>query len=184
MFRHTVPALAAAALALAPQAQAEPVVVKAQQARSGLERHYLKLYWGVVRTHGRQAPGRNIVTRGFRTHGRVRPASRAEVARSARTFKRWLAPPVPPVRASDRPPHGQSAAYAGGRWAIPESIVMCESGGDYNVVNGSSGARGAYQLLPSTYYGNGGDGSWSPADQDRVAARVWDGGAGRSQWAC
>lgn len=150
-----------------------------------LERKYLHLYWKVVRAHGRQAPGRNIVTRGYRTaRGHVRVASNGEIGRSSRTFKRWLAPPPPPIRPSDRTPHGQAPAYAGGRWAIPASIVMCESHGNYNAVNGSSGARGAYQLLPSTYYANGGDGSWSPADQDRVAARVWAGGAGRGQWAC
>jgi hypothetical protein len=84
----------------------------------------------------------------------------------------------------DRVPHGQTPAYSGGRWAIPASIVMCESGGNYNAVNGSSGARGAYQLMPSTYAAYGGDGSWSPADQDRVAAKVWAGGAGRGQWSC
>jgi hypothetical protein len=142
-----------------------------------------KLYWSVVRHHGRRSPGRNIVTRGIRTHGRVRPPSKRELARSIRTFQRWLAPPIGPVRSSDYPPHGQTAAYQGGKWAIPTYIVMCESGGDYGAVNSSSGARGAYQLMPSTYYANGGDGSWSPADQDRVAARVYA-SQGAAPWVC
>ena len=38
----------------------------------------------------------------------------------------------------------------GGGYAIPREIVMCESGGDYNAVNPSSGAYGAYQIMPST----------------------------------
>ena len=173
----TVPTLTSAKPIMAPHSTAT--------GRAKVERAYLRLYWQVVRAHGRRTPGRNIVTRGIRTpHGHLRKASRRELGRSIRTFRRWLAPPAPPVARIDRTPHGQSPAYAGGRWAIPASIVMCESHGNYNAVNPSSGARGAYQLMPSTYYANGGDGSWSPADQDRVAARVWNGGAGRSQWSC
>jgi hypothetical protein len=186
--RITIVAACLSAAVGAPLASAEPLAQlgRGQQTKhhTKLETKYLKLYWAVVRHHGRRTPGRNIVTRGIRTHGRDREPSRAELGRSIRTFMRWLAPPVARAARTDRVPHGQTAAYAGGRWAIPASIVMCESGGNYNAVNGSSGARGAYQLMPSTYYGHGGDGSWSPADQDRVAARVWNGGAGRSQWAC
>ena len=33
---------------------------------------------------------------------------------------------------------------------------MCESGGNYNALNPSSGAGGAYQMLPETYKGLGG----------------------------
>jgi hypothetical protein len=189
--RITVAAVCLSAVAGAPFAAAEPIAlvshvapVQAKQGHTRQETKYLRLYWRVVREHGRRAPGRNIVTRGIRTHGRVRDASRRELATSIRTFRRWLAPPTPPVASTDRVPHGQTPAYSGGRWAIPASIVMCESGGNYNAVNGSSGARGAYQLMPSTYAAYGGDGSWSPADQDRVAAKVWAGGAGRGQWSC
>ena len=161
-------------------AKAEPTVLARP---ANVEHRYEKLYWRVVRSHGRRAPGRNLVTRGISTHGRVRAASTRELARSIRTFKRWLAPPRGPVAATDRTPHGQSPAYAGGKWAIPAYIVMCESGGDYGAVNSSSGARGAYQLMPSTYYANGGDGSWSPADQDRVAAKVYA-EQGAAPWEC
>jgi hypothetical protein len=157
--------------------------------RDGLRHNYKHLYYAVKRQFGPRTPGRQIVAYGVRTKTGVRAATRAEIARSIRTFRRWLAPPVVRPAPSDRPVTARgtprSPAYQGGRWSIPSSIVMCESGGDYNAVNTSgSGARGAYQLMPSTYYAYGGDGSWSPADQDRVAARVWNGGAGRSQWAC
>ena len=57
-----------------------------------------------------------------------------------------------------------------GDWAIPESIVMCESGGNFEAVNPSSGAGGAYQILPSTWELYGGEGDpedASPAEQSR-----------------
>lgn len=38
-----------------------------------------------------------------------------------------------------------------GRYAIPSYIVSCESGGNPRAVNSSSGAGGAYQIMPSTW---------------------------------
>jgi septal ring factor EnvC (AmiA/AmiB activator) len=73
-----------------------------------------------------------------------------------------------------------------GDWAIPESIVMCESGGNFEAVNPSSGAGGAYQILPSTWELYGGEGDpqdASPAEQSDIAAQIWaDSGAGA--WEC
>jgi hypothetical protein len=73
-----------------------------------------------------------------------------------------------------------------GDWAIPQAIVMCESGGNFGAVNPSSGAGGAYQILPSTWRLYGGQGSpqgASPQEQSRIAARIWaDSGAGA--WEC
>ncbi len=73
-----------------------------------------------------------------------------------------------------------------GHWAIPEAIVMCESGGNFNAVNASSGAGGAYQILPSTWRLYGGEGlpqDASPAEQSRIAAEIWaDSGPGA--WVC
>jgi hypothetical protein len=73
--------------------------------------------------------------------------------------------------------------YSGGDWAIPTSIVMCESGGDYGAQN-PSGAFGAYQLLPSHFDPGGAcaDLSTDPAGQDECAARLWNGGAGAGNW--
>ena len=74
----------------------------------------------------------------------------------------------------------------GGNWAIPEAIVMCESGGNYSALNPTSGAGGAYQILPSTWAAYGGKGApheASPAEQDRIAAQIWaDSGPGA--WVC
>lgn len=73
-----------------------------------------------------------------------------------------------------------------GNWAIPEAIVMCESGGNFRAVNSSSGAGGAYQILPSTWRLYGGQGNpedASPAEQSNIAAQIWaDSGPGA--WVC
>ena len=73
-----------------------------------------------------------------------------------------------------------------GDWAIPQAIVMCESGGNYSALNPSSGAGGAYQILPSTWKAYGGKGLphlASKTDQDRIAALIWR-DSGPSAWVC
>jgi peptidoglycan hydrolase CwlO-like protein len=77
-------------------------------------------------------------------------------------------------------------AYLGGPYSIPTYIVMCESGGNYHALNESSGAGGAYQILPSTWAAYGGDGAPQDApksEQDRIAAEIWR-DSGPSAWAC
>jgi septal ring factor EnvC (AmiA/AmiB activator) len=77
-------------------------------------------------------------------------------------------------------------AYLGGPYAIPSYIVMCESGGNYGALNESSGAGGAYQILPSTWRAYGGQGlphQASKAEQDRIAAMIWQ-DSGPSAWSC
>ncbi len=76
--------------------------------------------------------------------------------------------------------------WLGGPFSIPAYIVMCESGGNYGAVNPSSGAGGAYQILPSTWdlYGGQGDPQDAPkAEQDRIAAEIWA-DSGGSAWVC
>ena len=73
-----------------------------------------------------------------------------------------------------------------GDWAIPESIVMCESGGNFEAVNPTSGAGGAYQILPSTWELYGGEGDpedASPAEQTEIAAQIWA-DSGAAAWVC
>ena len=74
-----------------------------------------------------------------------------------------------------------------GGWAIPYAIVLCESGGQ-NLPPNSAGASGYYQIIPSTWAGFGGTGPAaylaSKAEQDAVASRIWNGGAGASNWVC
>jgi hypothetical protein len=75
----------------------------------------------------------------------------------------------------------------GGPWAIPWSIVQCESGGQ-NLPPNSAGASGYYQFLPSTWKGVGGSTpaayQASKAEQDRLAGKLWNGGKGARNWVC
>jgi peptidoglycan hydrolase CwlO-like protein len=74
-----------------------------------------------------------------------------------------------------------------GGWAIPYSIVLCESGGQ-NLSPNSAGASGYYQIIPASWAGFGGTGPAaylaSKSEQDAVASRIWRGGAGASNWVC
>ena len=71
--------------------------------------------------------------------------------------------------------------------AIPWAIVQCESGGQ-NLTPNSASASGYYQILDSTWAGLGGSTSHafegSKAEQDRLAAKLWAGGAGAHNWVC
>ena len=76
--------------------------------------------------------------------------------------------------------------WLGGPYSIPSYIVMCESGGNYGAVNPSSGAGGAYQILPSTWRLYGGKGSPQSApksEQDSIAAKIWA-ASGPGAWVC
>jgi len=75
----------------------------------------------------------------------------------------------------------------GGPWAIPWAIVQCESGGQ-NLPPNHAGASGYYQFLVATWKGLGGSTPQayqaSKGEQDRLAAQLWAGGAGRHNWVC
>lgn len=86
----------------------------------------------------------------------------------------------------------ESAAAAtkvgpGGPWAIPYAIVECESGGQ-NLPPNFATASGYYQFIGSTWAGLGGSTKHAyqapKAEQDRLAARLWNGGAGAANWDC
>jgi septal ring factor EnvC (AmiA/AmiB activator) len=83
-------------------------------------------------------------------------------------------------------PAGPALGPSGG-WAIPYAIVLCESGGQNLPPNGA-GASGYYQIIPATWKGFGGSGPAAylagKAEQDTVASRIWNGGAGASNWVC
>jgi hypothetical protein len=72
---------------------------------------------------------------------------------------------------------------AGRFWPIPYYIVACESGGDYNAQNPTSSARGAFQMLDTTYATYCSACDWSPADQDLAAHRLYV-EAGSGPWVC
>ena len=90
-------------------------------------------------------------------------------------------------RGSATPVSTGPALGPSGGWAIPYAIVLCESGGQ-NLSPNSAGASGYYQILPSTWklFGGPGPAAYlaSKAEQDAVASRIWNGGAGASNWVC
>jgi peptidoglycan hydrolase CwlO-like protein len=88
--------------------------------------------------------------------------------------------------ASEAEAEEEVGRWLGGPYSIPTYIVMCESGGDYGAINPSSGAGGAYQILPSTWelYGGQGEPQNAPkAEQDRIAAEIYA-DSGGSAWVC
>jgi peptidoglycan hydrolase CwlO-like protein len=103
-------------------------------------------------------------------------ARAAAAAAAARAAQQAAAAPVAPV-----------ALGPSGGWAIPYAIVLCESGGQ-NLPPNSAGASGYYQIIPGTWslFGGTGPAAYlaSKAEQDAVAARIWRGGAGASNWVC
>jgi len=179
--------IGAAALALVAAAPAQASAAVPKPLRAEYQQHYKE----VAKRHGDRAPGCNL----FRTcKGK---ATTARVRKSNATLERMLYVPKPPAPVSTPAPASAPASTApaptasvvsgsgatgSGGYSIPSSIVMCESGGDYNAVNPSSGAYGAYQILPSTSAGLGCDMS-TPAGQDRCAAKVWA-TQGRGAWVC
>jgi hypothetical protein len=72
--------------------------------------------------------------------------------------------------------------YYGTGDAIPSYITQCESGGDYGAYNPSSGATGAYQIIPSTAAAYGCDLSY-PAGQDACASEIYA-AEGAGAWDC
>lgn len=185
MRRILAAAITATALVFVPCAAAKPPT------RAHV-REYRAAYHAVAHRYGARTPGRNIVRDGM-VHRRTNDA---DVVRSIVVLRRMLAPS--PRFSNSRPfllspgsasqgsfssttvagGCGGSTPYAGGGqcWAIPWSIVLCESHGQ-NVPNSSgSGANGYYQLM------SGGTGSRS--EQDQAAAALWNGGRGAGNWVC
>lgn len=155
---------------------------------SNNDEEYLKVRRKVIRKKGLGAAERNIVMDG-RASGKK--ATDAKIATRAETLLAKVAPPPPPepepvpVAVAPEPePVTTEAAPApatGGGYAIPDYIVQCESGGDYNAQN-PSGAYGAYQIMPGTAAAYGCDLS-TPAGQDACAAEIYA-REGASPWVC
>jgi septal ring factor EnvC (AmiA/AmiB activator) len=111
-------------------------------------------------------------------------AARTAALHDARTDRRALEKRIAKLEARRA---SYTGASSGGPWAIPWPIVQCESGGQ-NTPPNSAGASGYYQIMPATWSMFGGSGPAAylapKAEQDRVAARIWNGGRGASNWVC
>jgi septal ring factor EnvC (AmiA/AmiB activator) len=114
-------------------------------------------------------------------------AARADQASSLESLRSqvddWTAQVQEQQQVSQAQAQEQVASWVG-QWAIPQAIVMCESGGNYNAQN-PSGAYGAYQIMPEHW--NGGicnDLGRGRAGQDECASRIWNNGAGAGNWVC
>jgi peptidoglycan hydrolase CwlO-like protein len=113
-------------------------------------------------------------------------AARVAALRATRGDRARAEHELAALQAQQRAAATQRFGPSGG-WAIPWAIVQCESGGQ-NLPPNSAGASGYYQILPSTWKGFGGSTPQAyqapKSEQDRVAARIWRGGAGASDWVC
>jgi septal ring factor EnvC (AmiA/AmiB activator) len=120
---------------------------------------------------------------------RARAAAQSSLANLRSRISNWTAQVAALQAATGQGGNaGQTVNQWFGDYTIPQSVVMCESGGNYGAVNPTSGAGGAYQMLPDTYKGLGGKYAapnvapkW---EQDRLAAKLWNGGAGAGNWEC
>ena len=167
-----------------------PAVAQASTPTRDHVRQYVHDYALIRHQFGPKVAGCRLIG----VHGHCHAKTTDEkLMTSLGVLHRMLAPPPAQVAtpsstsSSYATPSSSSATGSSGGYSIPSSIVQCESGGNYSAVNSSSGAGGAYQIMPSTW--NGYDGypnaqSAPPAVQDQKAAQIWNGGAGRSQWSC
>ncbi|MGI8505798.1 MAG: transglycosylase family protein, partial [Solirubrobacteraceae bacterium] len=127
-----------------------------------------------------QARGRQLQSRIAGIHAQQLAAQRAAAAAAARA----AASPAPTSSSS---PSAPSSLGSTNGWAIPYAIVLCESGGQ-NLPPNSAGASGYYQIIPSTWklFGGSGPAAYlaSKSEQDAIASKIWNGGAGASNWVC
>jgi septal ring factor EnvC (AmiA/AmiB activator) len=111
---------------------------------------------------------------------------RAQQAAAARAAAATPTPASTSSTAAAAPASSGAAPGASAGWAIPHSVVLCESGGQ-NLPPNSAGASGYYQILPGTWKQYGGTGSAAyhagKGEQDAVARRIWQ-GSGASAWVC
>ena len=144
-----------------------------QQMTAGLEQRRASL------AAAKQARLAALSSARAKRRGAERTLRRLEAAQ-ARAARQYTAP-----SASPRAVGGSQGA--GSSWAIPWAIVQCESGGQ-NFTPNSAGASGYYQFMPQTWKALGGstpNAYQAPkAEQDRLARKLWNGGAGAGNWDC
>ena len=145
-----------------------PALAAAKPPTAAHARSYERTYRRVSQALGHRVPGRNIVRDGFAAH---RPATDAETVASLHVLQRMLVPTAAPSTTA-------TAALASAPSAGGAGVPACasESGSNYSTgagnTNGSSGATGRYQILPSTAAGYGCSLA-TPAGQDACAQTIY-----------
>ena len=128
-----------------------PGLAAAKPPTAAHARAYEHTYHRVSQTFGHRVPGRNIVRDGLAAR---RPATDAETVSSLHVLQRMLAPAAAPTTTAAA---ALGAAPSAGGAGVP--ACASESGSNYSTgagnTNGSSGATGRYQILPSTAAGYG-----------------------------
>lgn len=140
---------------------------------AGLERHRASM------AQAKQARLAALSSARAKRRGAERTLRKLEAAQ-AKAAREFVAPSATPRAVG-------GSRGAGTTWAIPWAIVQCESGGQ-NFTPNSAGASGYYQFMPATWKGMGGSTDHAyqapKAEQDRLAAKLWAGGAGAGNWDC
>jgi len=152
------------------------------------EEEYLVTYAKAQEKLGSAAVGANLVDDGVLGNGTREPISNQQACSETDRLNALLNPAPAPEPVSDAG-YAETETYdaasttsSGTGGAIPSYITQCESGGDYSAVNPSSGAYGAYQIMPSTASAYGCD-LGTPAGQDACAAEIYA-DVGASAWSC
>jgi septal ring factor EnvC (AmiA/AmiB activator) len=176
----------------------------AQHRLSGLEATKVRVT-NAAATHVRALAGMNVLLQSKQTAlARARSAQRVTLeasrtqgahlraaivraqAAQAAAARAAAAQPQAPSSSGAAPATGGPPLGPNGGWAIPYSIVLCETGGT-NVPPNYATASGYYAIVSAAWRQYGGSGPAAylapKSEQDAVARRIWD-AVGPKAWVC
>jgi hypothetical protein len=156
-----------------------PGVAAAQPPTPAHARAYERAYHEVGRKFGRRVPGRDILKDSIKAH---RSVTDAQTVASLEVLERLLGPTLAPSTSGAAPATSAITGSTAGASGVP--ACASESGTNYSTggsnTNGSSGATGRYQILPSTATAYGCSLA-TTAGQDACAQTIYE-HQGASAW--